>query len=107
MAQRSVKRSESVIDPMFFIPEGTDEFVYTESEIEVVDDADNFAEIESSYDDGSDFADYSDDPDTPDILGVISQTVRTSASGSQVVDVVIEVEDIEGIANYEVRVTKI
>jgi hypothetical protein len=44
---------------------------------------------------------------TPHILGVIEQTVRTLPSGTQVVDIVLEVEDIPGIEEFEVRVAKI
>lgn len=53
-----------------------------------------------------------DDDETDDDLGVpgsyaiVSQTVRTAPDGSQVVDVVIDVEDIEGASKYDVRITK-
>lgn len=53
-----------------------------------------------------------DEDDAGDILGVpgtyviLSQTVRTAPDGRQVVDVVIDVEEIEGAEKYEVRVTK-
>lgn len=44
--------------------------------------------------------------DAPSSLTIVSQTVRTAPDGRQVVDIVIEVEDIPGALNYELRVTK-
>lgn len=43
--------------------------------------------------------------DPPGSLEIVSQTVRTAPDGRQVVDIVIEVEDIDGALNYEIRVT--
>lgn len=111
MAQRPVKRSVTVLDPMFAIPAGTDEFRYSESDILYTDDVEQEEGLPDDFvSDGSagtdEFENYSEEPDAPGILAVISQTLRTSASGSQVVDMVIEVEDIEGAERYEVRVTK-
>lgn len=97
MATDSVKRDEIVLDPMFYIPEGTDEFIYEEQ--------DYFDESESFGDDVAVNVDAS--PDTPTILGVISQTIRVTQSGAEVVDVVLDVEPVEGISKYDFRVTKI
>lgn len=47
-----------------------------------------------------------DELDVPGSFEVITQTVRTAPDGSQVVDIVIEVEEVEGAVKYEVRVTK-
>jgi hypothetical protein len=43
---------------------------------------------------------------TPQTLTIVSQTIRIAPDGSSLVDVVIEVEDIPGVSNYDVRVTK-
>lgn len=40
---------------------------------------------------------------TVSAMNVISQTFRTAPDGTQVVDVVIEVSDIDGATKYEVR----
>lgn len=48
----------------------------------------------------------SDELDVPGTFVIVSQTVRTAPDGSQVVDVVIDVEEVEGAAKYEVRITK-
>lgn len=106
MAEKSVSSQPTVIDPMFFIPDGVEDFVYSENErnLESVPEEetgdDSFVTDEGGVN-------YFDGPDTPDILGVVSQTLRTTNTGAQVVDVVIEVEDIPGLSKYDYRVTKI
>lgn len=119
MTQRAIKREPTALDPMFFIPEGVDELVYDEdlsyqantsaSEGDVDDD---LAEVEFNDDNvdyGSpDDVDYTDAPETPQIIGIIPpQVLRTGDSGAEVVDVILEVEDVDGVTNYELRVTKI
>lgn len=47
-----------------------------------------------------------DELDVPGTFEIVSQTVRTGPDGSQVVDIVIDVEEVEGAVKYEVRVTK-
>lgn len=47
-----------------------------------------------------------DELDVPGTFEIISQTVRTGPDGSQVVDIVIDVEEVEGAVKYEVRITK-
>lgn len=44
--------------------------------------------------------------DVPGTYVIVSQTVRTAPDGTQVVDVVIDVEEVEGAEKYEVRITK-
>lgn len=41
----------------------------------------------------------------PDNISIISQTLRRGRGGKDVVDLVIEVEDVKGATEYEVRVT--
>lgn len=43
--------------------------------------------------------------DPPGTFEIISQTVRTAPDGTQVVDVVIDVEEVEGATDYQVHVT--
>lgn len=43
---------------------------------------------------------------TPQFIEIVSQTIRIAPDGSSLVDVVINVEDIPGVTNYDVRVTK-
>lgn len=47
-----------------------------------------------------------DELDVPGTFVIVSQTIRTAPDGTQVVDVVAEVEDVEGAVKYEVRITK-
>ena len=43
----------------------------------------------------------------PNSVAVVSQTVRVVSGGTQVVDVVLEVEDVQGAASFEVKVAKV
>lgn len=101
MAKRAVKTGRRVINPMFAIPDGVDELYYDENILADETDEDNFAE-ESDADAG---IDYSDQPDTPQVLQVVEQIVRMDASGNEVVDLIVEVEDV-GVEDYEFHVTK-
>lgn len=47
-----------------------------------------------------------DELDVPGTFFIVSQLIRTAPDGSQVVDVVIDVEEVEGAIKYEVRITK-
>lgn len=109
MAEKAIKRDEIALDPMFFIPDGMDEYVYIDTEDLFLDED---GQVEEEYLDDSflvdDDTDYSERPGVPKILGIVPpQVFRTTLAGNQVVDIVIEVEDIPGISKYEFRVTKI
>lgn len=45
-------------------------------------------------------------PDTPALIGVKSQNVKIKDDGTYAVDVIIEVEDILSVSDYEVRISK-
>jgi hypothetical protein len=47
-----------------------------------------------------------DELGVPGVFTIVSQTVRTAPDGTQVIDVVVDVEDIDGAESYELRVTK-
>lgn len=42
----------------------------------------------------------------PSYITVVEQVVRFNPDGTQVVDVTVEVEDVEGATNYDVKVAK-
>lgn len=107
MASRAVKRTQTVLSPMFDIPEGTDEFSYDDQELFVEDEIIEETTVDDGYVGGDDFGDYDDRPGFPDIIGIVSQTIRTTPAGNQVVDVVLEVDDITALSKYEIRVTKL
>lgn len=96
MAERKGERDEIVLDAIFDNPENVDEFVYDATE------PDNTAEAGEGGTVEMDFT-----LPTPEVLRIISQNVRKNKKGDQVVDVIFEVSDIEGIDKYEFRVTKI
>lgn len=43
--------------------------------------------------------------DVPSDFTIISQTTRTAPDGTQVVDIVLDVDEVYGAINYEVRLT--
>jgi len=45
-------------------------------------------------------------PETPALIGVKSQSVKIKDDGTYAVDIVIEVEDIRNVSDYEVRISK-
>lgn len=96
------------IDPNFYIPDGLKNTTTTFTD----DDGDNPWD-DDNYDLQNDVDDLTDDDiitdrlPAPTSIQVLSQTIRTSSDGTQVVDVEIEVEDVPGAFNYEIRLTKI
>lgn len=104
------------IDPLFSIPIGAEEeFTHTrdlEDDIFEVDEeiepTDSDEEFYLSVEDELDFeGDHQTMLATPTINAIISQVVRRAPGGQQVIDVVIEVEDVAGTKEYEIKVTKI
>lgn len=82
------------------LPDTQDELPDPNADIDPQDDT--YSDEDSELDD-----DVNDDElGVPSSFVIISQTVRTAPDGSQVVDVVIDVEEIPGASNYEFRVTK-
>lgn len=45
-------------------------------------------------------------PETPQLIGIKSQSVKIKDDGTYAVDVIIEVEDIRNVSDYEVRISK-
>jgi len=45
-------------------------------------------------------------PETPMLIGIKSQAIKIKEDGTYAVDVIIEVEDIRNVSDYEVRISK-
>lgn len=45
-------------------------------------------------------------PETPQLMGIKSQVIKIKDDGTYAVDVIIEVEDIRNVSDYEVRISK-
>lgn len=61
--------------------------------------------VSLEYDEEDLNEDFADDIlDAPSSLVIVEQKYRTASDGRQVVDVIIEVEDVDGALNYEFRV---
>lgn len=82
-------------------PENTEDLPDPDAEIDI--QTETLSDEESELDDGP-----ADDEElqVPGSFEIVSQTVRTAPDGRQVVDIILEVEEVEGAVKYEVRVTK-
>jgi hypothetical protein len=110
-----IKTPEVVLNPAFFLPPDV-------IDVRVADTSDPSQEDEVTYDDVVDVDDIlvEDTPNvsidddgeggeilpTPQWMTIIEQQVRISTDGTAVVDVIIELEDVTGATEYDVRVTK-
>jgi hypothetical protein len=121
-----IKTPEVVLNPVFFLPpdvvdvrvedtsDPTEEDGVTYDDVIDADDA--LTEDGSSTDDGTvvDTPNIPLDDDgegaevlpTPQWMQIIDQQVRIAPDGKAVVDVVIELEDVTGATEYDVRMTK-
>lgn len=119
-----IRTPEVTVDPRLFLPEGVIDMSLKSAEIEpdspvgvpledVLEDDNAVDPSDVVYDDGS--APETDEGGqeevdtlpTPQYILVLDQVVRFAPDGKALVDVTIEVEDIPGISNYEVRMTKV
>lgn len=121
-----IKTPEVVLNPVFFLPPDV-------VDVRVSDTSDPAEEDGVTYDDVIDADDVltdgsstneddgvSDTPNiptdddgegaevlpTPQWMQIIDQQVRIAPDGKAVVDVVIELEDVTGATEYDVRITK-
>lgn len=67
-----------------------------DAQTETIDDEDSELEEDYSF----------EVLEPPSEFVILSQTVRTAPDGTQVVDVVIEIEDMPGAVDYQPRITK-
>ena len=100
------------IDPNFYLPDGITNVHYatidTSGSAEPIEGPDGTMQV-VMYDLITDILPPAMGPPDlrpPDTCTVTSQTVRVAPDGRFVVDVLLEIEDILGVANYDVRVTK-
>lgn len=108
-------RDRIILDPHFAIPPGAeDAFAYALDSIEPDEFVDDLSDIEDGasddYLDPGDDTYYEDDAtvlDVPTNVLIVAQTLRRAPGGQAVVDVVIQVDDVIGAANYEIQVVKV
>ena len=110
---RNIASSQpSVIDPNFFLPPGVVDLryvndqdtdgLYSDDDPEEVTDPDTGEPTDGDINVG----DVTTALAPPANITIVSQSVRPLSGGSYVVDVVIEVEDVPGVTNYETRLSK-
>lgn len=116
MANKQEK--DILIDPRFEFPRGIigveyskpreeEEFSQTSYSLEMLDDETINGEPVGSDSDQPSSAPPSFSLKAPSSFSVVEQKVRISPGGTTVVDVVIEIDDIEGVKEYDTRTTKL
>lgn len=97
-------RRTTYVDPIFYLPVEVEDFklLNLENSEEGEVDGSESGFNETAIEDG----DGQLGLPAVDSIVVLSQMIRTLKDGSHVVDVVVEVEDIEGIEKYNIRLTK-
>jgi hypothetical protein len=111
-----IKNPDVILNPVFFLPPDV-------IDVRVGDTSDPSEEDGVTYDDVVESSDVLVD-DTPNIpidddgegaevlptpqwMNIIDQQVRIAPDGKAVVDVVIELEDVTGATEYDIRMTKV
>ena len=102
-------QQDTTVDPRFPVPPAIN-VIYTTREDIATDESDGLDEqvpvsvtIEDPYGSGTSGTTVLY---PPNYITVVSQTVRVVSGGTQVVDVLLEVEDVQGAASFEVKVAK-
>lgn len=96
-------------DPSIPIPEGIKNTRVKEKDFDDGELMDNAEDIDVQEDTPEDDDSILDEDAIDDELGVpgsftiVSQSTRTLPDGTQLVDIVIDVEEVEGAENYQVR----
>jgi hypothetical protein len=111
-----IKKPDVVIDPNFFLPPGVvdarypNELEQNTEEISDVVDVDDVLVVESDMT-VNEPQETDEDSETgklypPDTVIVVSQQVRFDEAGSQVVDVILEIPDVDDSIQIDVRMSK-
>lgn len=106
--RRSANNDVVIVNPLFPIPEGLRDFTYEDREFPFDPDVDSAtADTEDVSVGGEEGEGEEEDvvPAVPKTFKIIKQTIRTKADGSQVVDLTVEVESVQGAEKYEFRLT--
>jgi hypothetical protein len=106
-----IQRPDTVVDERFFVPPG----IIDVRNVDPDDpEAGGYTDIPSDTSAGSLPVEWVEtgegaNSSLPVVqnISIVGQSVRIAADGTTLVDVIIEVDDFNGIANYDIRVTKI
>lgn len=97
---------KALVDPIYRIPPGAEEAFGYSRDFQFVDEDSAEEVLITDFDEDSPESDASG-LSTPTTFSIVSQTVRRAPGGAIRIDVVIEVEDIDGATNYEVQTAKV
>lgn len=115
-----IKKPDVVLDPQFFLPPDVVDVRVGRASDPVEDDGVTFDDVVDADDAFVEDGEIADTPNiptdddgegaemlpTPQWMNIIDQQVRIAPDGKAVVDVVIELEDVTGATEYDVRITK-
>lgn len=120
MARRTVAEDIHYIDQMFAIPEGLAGYVYGErlddDDLENVDgegvsgNGDDTSGVDSDVTlivEENLWYGFEGKPQTPDNLIIVDQQLRTTSTGNQVVDLLVEIPDAQPMVEFEFKVAKV
>ena len=115
MAKRSAVRNGRTLDPMFSLPDGMDDWAYSdkpENDLDAAQEALEFVDSEDDVDSELAIIDDGDEethdaPPVPDNFVVLSQTLRRAPDGSHYVDLLFQVDDIPGVVKLDVGYSKV
>jgi hypothetical protein len=106
-----VNKQPVVLDPNFFLPPGVVDVrhvndtetdgLYSDESDDTIAEGDVESPVDSVVDGNNDVL------QPPGEITIVSQTVKVADDGKFAVDVVIDVEEIPGVTNYETRLTKV
>lgn len=105
--RRSAIHDEVIVNPLFPIPEGLRDFIYSDREFPFDPDVDAATADTEDVSLGEEGEGEEEDevPTAPRTFKIVKQTIRTKKDGSQVVDLTVEVEAVMGAEKYEFRLT--
>jgi hypothetical protein len=118
-----IKTPDTTVGPNFFVPPGVVDLRYLneeeaaalDEETDVVDDtttptddgAVEFTIIDEAVEDDTDLSLGSAEIPAPDWIQIVEQIVKFGEDGTCLIDVIIETQDIPGVQQIDVAVTKV
>ena len=97
-----VQKGTTQVDQQFFVPPNIIDV--KQEEIDDIREQTDYANDEDDVEEGGETT--REGIPAPSWIKIIRQTVRAKKGGGVVVDVIIEVEDVDGVSEYEKRLSK-
>lgn len=114
-----IRTPETTVDPRLFLPPDVIDMSFKSIEIdpdnpistpdldEPGDETTGDGVVYDTFDTTEGVGTNNDTLPTPQSLSIVQQTIKFAPDGRAYVDVIVEVEDVPGITNYELRINKV